>query len=274
MDYWITAILNHQSAFHNPKSAIRTQDNGDLSMLIFPAIDLKNGRCVRLLRGEAASEKIYSDDPRAIARSFADAGAPWLHVVDLDAAFSGSSGNRRLIRKIIAGVDIPVQTGGGMRTLQDIAAMLDSGAARVVIGTAAVNNPALVGQALTRFGAEAIAVGIDAREGRVATKGWTDTSEIEAISFAQRMHGLGVRWTIYTDIARDGALQGPNLTATVEVARQSGLNVIASGGVATLEDLRALRDLEKEGVTGVIVGKALYEEKFTLAEALRNVAAP
>lgn len=243
-------------------------------MLLFPAIDLKDGRCVRLLRGEAASEKIYSDDPRAMARSFADAGAPWLHIVDLDAAFSGRSGNRRLIRKIIAAANIPVQTGGGMRSLHDIATMLDSGAARVVIGTAAVTNPELVEQALARFGAEAIAIGIDARDGRVATKGWTETAEIEAISFAQRMRDLGVRWTIYTDISRDGALQGPNLMATAELARQSGLNVIASGGVATLEDLRALRDLKSEGVAGVIVGKALYEGKFTLAEAQRAVAAP
>lgn len=253
-----------QSAIRNPQLEI---------MLIFPAIDLKEGRCVRLLRGEAASEKIYSDDPVAIARSFAAAGVPWLHVVDLDAAFSGGGSNRRLIRKIIAGVDIPVQTGGGMRSLHDIATMLDSGAARVVIGTAAVTNPELVEQALARFGAEAIAVGIDARAGRVATKGWTDTSEIEAISFARRMRDLGVRWTIYTDISRDGALQGPNLTATVELARQSKLNVIASGGVATLDDLIALRDLEKEGVAGVIVGKALYEGKFTLAEALQTFAA-
>lgn len=243
-------------------------------MLIFPAIDLKSGRCVRLLRGEAASEKIYSDDPVAIARAFAAAGAPWLHVVDLDAAFSGGGGNRRMIRKIIAAVDIPVQTGGGMRSLHDIATMLDSGAARVVIGTAAVTNPELVEQALARFGAEAIAIGIDSREGRVATKGWTDTSEIEAISFAQRMHGLGVRWAIYTDISRDGALLGPNLMATAELAAQSGLNVIASGGVARLDDLHALRALEKNGVTGVIIGKALYEGKFTLAEALRTVGAP
>ncbi|KAA0224147.1 1-(5-phosphoribosyl)-5-[(5-phosphoribosylamino)methylideneamino]imidazole-4-carboxamide isomerase [candidate division KSB1 bacterium] len=243
-------------------------------MLIFPAIDLKGGRCVRLLRGEAASEKIYSDDPVAIAQAFAAAGAPWLHVVDLDAAFSGSGGNRRMIRKIIAAVDIPVQTGGGMRSLQDIAVMLDSGARRVVIGTAALNTPGLIEQALARFGAEAIAAGIDTRDGRVAIKGWTDTSEIEGIPFAQRMHGLGVRWTVYTDIARDGALLGPNLTATAELARRSKLNVIASGGVATIEDLRALRDLENEGVAGVIVGKALYEGKFTLAEALRTVAAP
>lgn len=242
-------------------------------MLIFPAIDLKNSRCVRLLRGEAASEKIYSDDPVAIAQAFAAAGAPWLHVVDLDAAFSGG-GNRRMIRKIIAAVDIPVQTGGGMRSLHDIATMLDSGAARVVIGTAAVTNPELVEQALSRFGAEAIAIGIDSREGRVATKGWTDTSEIAAIPFAQRMRRLGVRWTIYTDISRDGALLGPNLTATAELAAQSGLNVIASGGVASLDDLGALRALEREGVSGVIVGKALYEDKFTLAEALRTVGAP
>lgn len=264
---------NHQSTIRDRKSAFPSCYVGSAAMLIFPAIDLKNGRCVRLLRGAAASEKIYSDEPKAIAQAFAAAGAPWLHVVDLDAAFSGSGGNRRMIRKIIAAVDIPVQTGGGMRSLQDIAAMLDSGARRVVIGTAAVTNPELVEQALARFGAEAIAIGIDARDGRVATQGWTATSEIEAIPFAQRMHGLGVRWTIYTDIARDGALLGPNLTATAELARRSKLNVIASGGVARLDDLAALRDLEDDGVIGVIIGKALYEGKFTLAEALSTVAA-
>ncbi|MDZ7266275.1 MAG: 1-(5-phosphoribosyl)-5-[(5-phosphoribosylamino)methylideneamino]imidazole-4-carboxamide isomerase [candidate division KSB1 bacterium] len=243
-------------------------------MLLFPAIDLKGGRCVRLLRGEAASAKIYGDDPVAIARSFAAAGAAWLHLVDLDAAFSGSTGNRTMIRRIIAAVEIPVQTGGGMRSLHHIAAMLDAGARRVVIGTAAVSQPELVEEALTQFGAEAIAVGIDARDGRVATSGWTDTSEIEAVAFAQQMHRLGVRWTVYTDIARDGTLQGPNLAATAALARQSGLQVIAAGGVARLEDLVALRHLEKDGVAGVIVGKALYEGKFTLAEALQTMAAP
>ncbi|MCG3153676.1 MAG: 1-(5-phosphoribosyl)-5-[(5-phosphoribosylamino)methylideneamino] imidazole-4-carboxamide isomerase [bacterium] len=243
-------------------------------MLILPAIDLKGGRCVRLLRGEAASEKIYGDDPVAIARSFAAAGAAWLHIVDLDAAFSGSTGNRAMIRKIIAAVEIPVQIGGGMRSLHKIGAMLDAGARRVVIGTAAVSKPELVEEALTQFGAEAIAVGIDARDGRVATRGWTDTSEIEAIPFAQHMHSLGVRWAVYTDIARDGALQGPNLEATAALARQSGLRVIAAGGVARLEDLVALRDLEKDGVAGVIVGKALYEGRFTLAQALQTMAVP
>lgn len=243
-------------------------------MLILPAIDLKGGRCVRLLRGEAASEKIYGDDPVAIARSFAAAGAAWLHIVDLDAAFSGSTGNRAMIRKIIAAVEIPVQIGGGLRGLHQIGAMLDAGARRVVIGTAAVSKPELVEEALTQFGAEAIAVGIDARDGRVATRGWTDTSEIEAIPFAQHMHSLGVRWAVYTDIARDGALQGPNLEATAALARQSGLRVIAAGGVARLEDLVALRDLEKDGVAGVIVGKALYEGRFTLAQALQTMAVP
>ncbi len=243
-------------------------------MLILPAIDLKGGRCVRLLRGEAASEKVYGDDPVAIARSFAAAGAAWLHLVDLDAAFSGSTGNRAMIRKIIAAVAIPVQVGGGMRSLHTIGAMLDAGARRVVIGTAAVSRPELVEEALMQFGAEAIALGIDARDGRVATRGWTDTSEIEATAFAQRMHALGVRWAVYTDIARDGALQGPNLEATAALARQSGLHVIAAGGVARLEDLIALRDLEKDGVAGVIVGKALYEGKFTLAQALQTMAVP
>lgn len=243
-------------------------------MLILPAIDLKGGRCVRLLRGEAASEKVYSDDPVAIAHSFAAAGAAWLHIVDLDAAFSGSTGNRAMIRKIIAAITIPVQIGGGMRNLHKIGAMLDAGARRVVIGTAAVSKPELVEEALTQFGAEAIAIGIDARDGRVATRGWTDTSEIEVIPFAQRMQGLGVRWAVYTDIARDGALQGPNLEATAVLARQTSLRVIAAGGVARLEDLVALRSLEKEGVAGVIVGKALYEGKFTFAQALQAMAVP
>jgi len=237
-------------------------------MLIFPAIDLKSGRCVRLLRGEADSETVYSDDPVSVAQSFANAGAEWLHVVDLDAAFTGNSSNRQVIEDIVTNVGIAVQVGGGMRTENDVESMLNSGVRRVIIGTAAVENPQLARSVIEKHGAEAIAIGLDARDGHLATRGWTDVSEIDATEFARQLAGLGARWVIYTDIGRDGTLLGPNLEATRRLASASGLNVIASGGVSSLDDLRRIRELAPFGVAGAIIGKALYEGKFTLTEAL------
>ncbi|HBT46566.1 MAG TPA: 1-(5-phosphoribosyl)-5-((5-phosphoribosylamino)methylideneamino)imidazole-4-carboxamide isomerase [Peptococcaceae bacterium] len=236
-------------------------------MIVFPAIDLRRGRCVRLYQGRPEEETVYSDDPVAIARKWVEEGASWLHVVDLDGAFEGRIQNLGVIREIIRDAGVPVQVGGGVRTPADIDALLKAGAARVVLGTAAVADPDLVAGACRVYG-EAIAVGIDSRDGLVAIKGWVTTSPRRAVDLGREMADLGVRRLIYTDISRDGTLKGPNLEAIREMALSSGLPVIASGGIADLQDIAVLRELEPLGVEGVIVGRALYNRRFSLAEAL------
>ncbi|MBE3581251.1 MAG: 1-(5-phosphoribosyl)-5-[(5-phosphoribosylamino)methylideneamino]imidazole-4-carboxamide isomerase [Thermoanaerobacteraceae bacterium] len=236
-------------------------------MIVFPAIDLRRGRCVRLYQGRPEKETVYSGDPVAIARKWVQEGASWLHVVDLDGAFAGRVQNLGVIREIIRAAGVPVQVGGGVRTLADIEALLEAGAARVVLGTAAVADPDLVAGACRTYG-EAIAVGIDSRDGLVAIKGWLDLSPRRAVDLGREMADLGIRRIIYTDISRDGTLQGPNLEAIREMAAGCGLPVIASGGIAELRDVAALRELEPSGVEGVIIGRALYNGRFTLAEAL------
>jgi len=236
-------------------------------VLILPAIDLREGRCVRLYQGRPEAETIYSTDPVAVARGWVARGARWLHVVDLDGAFAGRPRNMEVIAAIIKEVHIPVQVGGGIRNLESLKDLLAAGAARAVLGTVAITNPEIVAEAVVRFG-DQVAVGIDSREGMVAVEGWAATVEERALDFAGRMAALGVKRAIFTDISRDGTLQGPNLAATREVARRSGLKVIASGGIASLEDVRALRGLEKEGVEGAILGRALYNGNFTLEEAM------
>ncbi len=236
-------------------------------MLIYPAVDIREGRCVRLVEGRLDRETVYSDDPAAMAALWQEKGAGWLHVVDLDGAFSGSPKNMDVIRRIREAVSIPIQAGGGIRDLKVVEELLGMGVNRVILGTVAINNPELVANACARYG-EAVMVGIDARDGKVAIEGWGVTSERDAMDLAVEMKELGVKRIIYTDIWRDGTLQGPNLDAVREMAGNTGLKVIASGGISTLEDLRAIKKLERLGVEGVIMGKSLYAGTVSLEDAL------
>ena len=234
-------------------------------MHLLPAIDLRRGRVVRLSQGEAHRETVYGDDPLAIAEGFAAEGAAWIHLVDLDRAF-GEGDNAALVGRVIAGLGdrLRVQVGGGFRTLEAVERMLELGAARVVIGTAAVRSPELVPAALARAGAERVAVGIDARAGIVAIRGWREQSGERADDVARRVIGEGIRTLVYTDVARDGMLEGPDLAGAAAL-RALGAEVIASGGVATLDDVRRLRDA---GLAGAIVGRAIYEGRFTVRDAV------
>jgi phosphoribosylformimino-5-aminoimidazole carboxamide ribotide isomerase len=235
---------------------------------VYPAIDLRRGRCVRLEKGEASRETVYGDDPLAVARSFAEAGAEWIHVVDLDAAF-GDGSNRALIQSIVASTSLNVQTGGGLRTEDDLAEVLEAGAARAVIGTAAIENPELVRRAVERWGAERIAVGLDARGRRPAARGWTEESGTDLFDLGARMVELGARTIIHTDIERDGMLQGPNVELSAALAQASGAEVIVSGGVGSGADVRAAAGAGR-GIVGIIVGKAIYEGRVDLADAVRG----
>jgi len=236
---------------------------------VYPAIDLRGGRCVRLEKGDAARETVYGTDPAAVARTFADAGAEWIHVVDLDAAF-GTGSNRALIRQVVASTPLRVQTGGGLRTEEDLAEVLEAGAARAVIGTAAIENPELVRAAVRRWGADRIAVGLDARGRRPAARGWTEESGEDLFDLAARMVELGARTIIHTDIERDGMLAGPNAELSAELARASGAEVIVSGGVGSEEHVAAAARAGR-GIAGIIVGKAIYENRIDLARAIRGV---
>lgn len=237
-------------------------------MIIYPAIDLKDGQCVRLVQGRADQKTVYADQPEEVARQFAREGAAWLHVVDLDGAFTGSSQNLKSIEKIARAVDLPFQVGGGLRSRADVQRVLDLGAARVIIGTKAVSAPEFVQELLAEFGPEKIIIGIDARDGRVAVEGWVSTAQLSAEEFGTTMRRLGVATAVFTDISRDGLLKGPNIAATKNMAVKTGLEIIASGGVSSLQDLRELKALEAVGVSGVIIGKAFYTGAFSLAEAL------
>jgi len=236
-------------------------------MIIYPAVDIREGRCVRLVEGRPDMETVYSDDPAAMARLWQEKGAQWLHLVDLDGAFCGTPKNMDVIKEIRQGVSIPIQIGGGIRDLNIVESLMEMGINRVIIGTMAINNPEMVAAACARYG-EAIAVGIDARDGKVAIEGWGVTAEKDAIDLALEMKALGVRRIIYTDIWRDGTLQGPNLEAVREMAGHTGIKVIASGGISTLDDVKAVIKLERLGVDGVIIGKSLYAGTVILEEAL------
>jgi phosphoribosylformimino-5-aminoimidazole carboxamide ribotide isomerase len=238
---------------------------------LFPAIDIRHGRVVRLSQGEATRQTIYGEDPVAVAQRFADEGARWIHVVDLDRAF-GDGENLALVRRIVAKVGgaVRVQLGGGLRTVALVREGLDQGVSRAVLGTAAAIDPAIVPAAVAAAGTDRIAVGIDARDGRVAIRGWTETSELTAEALALRVAGEGVRTVIYTDVARDGMLSGPDLAGARRL-QSAGLGVVASGGVAGAADLRAAR---AAGLAGAIVGRALYEGRLTLAEALAAAGTP
>jgi phosphoribosylformimino-5-aminoimidazole carboxamide ribotide isomerase len=239
-------------------------------MIVIPAIDLKDGKCVRLEQGLMERDTVYSDDPGATARRWQDDGGELLHIVDLDGAFAGVPKNRAAIEAIIKAIDIPAQLGGGIRDLETIEAYLALGLSRVIIGTAAQRTPRLVTDACQRFPGK-IVVGIDAKNGMVAVQGWAEVTGVTAVELAKRFAGDGVAAIIYTDIARDGMLQGPNLEATRALAEAAGIPVIASGGVSSLKDIENLLAIEKYGVTGVITGKAIYSGALNLREAV-NVA--
>jgi phosphoribosylformimino-5-aminoimidazole carboxamide ribotide isomerase len=238
-------------------------------MIIFPAIDLRRGRVVRLRQGRPEDETVYGDDPAQIAARWQNEGAEWLHVVNLDGAFGDDTAeNLRALGEILAAVTIPVQFGGGLRNLASIQAAYARGVSRVVIGTGAIENPALLSDVLTRFGSETIAVGIDARDGMVATHGWRALSALPVRDLAIQVSERGITRVIFTDIARDGMLHGINAKGAADLARESGLRVIASGGVATLHDVQSLQSTEQEGIEGVIIGQALYTGAIKLKEAI------
>ncbi|NLF46184.1 MAG: 1-(5-phosphoribosyl)-5-[(5-phosphoribosylamino)methylideneamino]imidazole-4-carboxamide isomerase [Syntrophomonadaceae bacterium] len=241
-------------------------------MIIYPAIDLKDGQCVRLIQGRIEDKTVYSNDPASTAAAFAASGAGYLHVVDLDGAFQGSPRNSEAIAAIAAAIDIPFQVGGGLRSIGDVDRILGLGAARVIIGTRAVKNPDFLKEMLELYGPEKIVLGIDARDGMAAVEGWVETTAIPAVKLGIDMKDLGARHCIYTDISRDGLLAGPNLAAIREMAEKTGLQIIASGGVSTLENIEDLKSMESWGVTGAIIGKALYDGKIDLAAALSAAA--
>ena len=236
-------------------------------MILYPAIDLKDGRCVRLLKGDFAQETVFNDDPADQAARFQAQGFRWLHVVDLNGAAEGRAVNRAGVEAILGAVSIPVQLGGGIRDMAGIEMWLDRGLARVILGTVALRDPPLVRQAARAFPGR-IAVGIDARGGRVATQGWLETSDVTAADLARSFEDAGVAAIVYTDIERDGALRGVNVAGTAALARSVGAPVIASGGVAGLDDLRALKEESASGIAGVICGRALYDGKIDPAQAL------
>ena len=248
-------------------------------MIVFPAIDLRRGRCVRLQQGRAEDETVFGDDPAAVARRWVAQGAAWLHVVNLDGAFGDSTQEtgmpvnlQRLEEIRAAAPETPIQFGGGVRSLADIDIVLGLGASRVILGTVAVQDPDLVGEALGRFGASRIVVGIDARDGRVATHGWRQTSDMTALSLARAMGQQGVMRIVYTDISRDGMLSGVNVAATAALAADTGLNVIASGGVASLEDVMNLKARTEARIEGVIIGQALYTGAVSLPAVIREAS--
>jgi len=262
-------------------------------VIIFPAIDLRQGRCVRLRQGDPNAETVFGDDPVVMARLWVHQGAQWLHVVNLDGAFGESAKiagpasnlspeqiatdqqwsalpiNFQRLHAIRQAVEVPIQFGGGMRSLDDVALALALGASRVVLGTVAVREPDIVNEALARFGPERIVVGIDARDGRVATHGWAQTSDLDAVDLAKSMRDAGVQRVVYTDISRDGMLSGVNVDATVELAQRSGLFVIASGGVRGIEDIEQLAPYESDGIEGVITGQAIYTGALDLQTAIQ-----
>ena len=238
-------------------------------MIVIPAIDLRDGRCVRLTQGRKSDVTVYNEDPLAVAKEFAAAGAEMIHVVDLDGAFSGSgSPNRDVVKQIVANVDVPIEFGGGIRSVEDVQELCDAGVTRVVLGTVAAESPQLLKDLVTRFSTR-ICVGIDARDGRVMTRGWESTTPVMAVDLARSVAECGVKRIIYTDIARDGMMVGPNIEQTVAVVRAANVSITASGGVSSLDDLKRLRDTGEPLLDSVIVGKALYEGKFKLEHAIR-----
>jgi phosphoribosylformimino-5-aminoimidazole carboxamide ribotide isomerase len=242
------------------------------AVILFPAIDLKNGEAVRLEQGDMARATVFNRDPAAQAKAFEAQGFEYLHIVDLDGAFAGKPMNAAAVERIIAAVDIPVQLGGGIRDRATIEAWLAKGIARVIIGTAAVRNPELVKDAARAYPGR-VAVGLDARDGRVAVAGWAETSELTALEVAKRFEAAGVAAIVHTDVTRDGMLEGPNLDATVALAEAISVPMIASGGFASIEDIRALLGQRAKKLAGAIIGRALYDGRIDAAAALQLVRA-
>jgi len=240
-------------------------------MIIYPAIDLKNGQCVRLYKGDMNKDTIYNNNPSAQALDWARSGFSWIHVVDLDGAINGMPANHNAVRSIIETIDIPVQLGGGIRNLSMIEKWLEEGVSRIILGTIAVNDPELVKEACNLFPNQ-IAVGIDARAGKVAVNGWVEESDIEATELAKMFEDVGVSTIIYTDIDRDGTGEGVNIISTISLAQSTSIPVIASGGVGSVDDLKLVRDAYEYGVEGVIVGKALYDKTIKTEDALKVAA--
>ena len=236
-------------------------------MLILPAIDLRNGKCVNLVQGCAGEETIFSDQPVEMAMQWQQGGAQYLHLVDLDGAFGEVSDNLHIVREVVETLQVPAQLGGGIRTMDRLDVVLELGVTRAILGTAALKNPPLVEAACKKYGAR-IAVGIDAKDGMVATEGWLDVSEKSALAFAQEMEDCGVQTIIYTDIKSDGMLQGPNLETTEVIADAVSVDVIASGGITSIRDVQALKAI---GVHGAIVGRALYTGALDLQDAIAVV---
>ena len=236
-------------------------------MMIFPAIDLRGGHCVRLYKGDFSKEEIFSDHPGEMAQKWENMGAKYLHVVDLDGARAGQSANLAAVREILDSVRIPIELGGGIRTMEQIDAMLSLGVRRVILGSAAVEAPEFVREAVQKYG-ERIVVGIDARDGIVAVKGWEASGGVDAVDFAKQMAAAGVRTIIHTDIAKDGTLSGVNAEASAALAKASGLDVVVSGGVASMEDIKTVKRYEKDGLVGVIAGKAIYTGALVLSAAI------
>lgn len=234
-------------------------------MQLYPAIDMKNGKCVRLTQGAFDNVKVYGDNPADMAGLWAEQGASFLHLVDLDGALTGRSVNESAIRAIVEQVNIPVELGGGLRSAAAVRHMLDLGVSRCIIGTKAAERPEFIRELVEEFGPEKIVAGVDAKDGMVAVDGWERTSEMTAIALCLKMKEYGVRHIVYTDISRDGMLSGPNVPYTKMLAKETGLDVIASGGVSSMEDLE---NLYENGIQGVIIGKALYEKRIYLPEAI------
>jgi phosphoribosylformimino-5-aminoimidazole carboxamide ribotide isomerase len=241
-----------------------------MSFTIYPAIDMRGGKCVRLLQGDYDKETVYGDSPLDMAKKFVDQGAEWIHMVDLDGAKDGRRINDRYVLEAAQKLPAKVQVGGGIRSEQDVIHYLENGVDRVIIGSLAVSNPDLVVELVQTYGPK-IAVGLDAKDGYVAVHGWLETSKVRAVDLGKRLAEGGVETFIFTDIATDGMLSGPNIKAAVELAKATGKQVIASGGVSSLVDLQALKACENEGVAGAIIGKAIYTGQFTVREALEEV---
>ncbi|WP_411348650.1 1-(5-phosphoribosyl)-5-[(5-phosphoribosylamino)methylideneamino]imidazole-4-carboxamide isomerase [Paenibacillus sp. WLX2291] len=240
------------------------------SFTIYPAIDIRGGRCVRLIQGDYNQETVYNDDPTAVAAGFAEQGASFVHLVDLDGAKAGHPVNHELIGRIASQLQVPVQIGGGLRTLADVEQLLSLGVHRVIIGTAAIEDREFTESVLGTYG-DRVAIGIDARDGYVATRGWLETSQVKAEVLATELAAKGAETFIFTDISRDGMMQGPNIEAIAAIAKASGKQVIASGGVTVLDDLVKLAERREEGISGAIVGKAIYTGKINLQQALRTI---
>ena len=239
---------------------------------VYPAIDMKGGKCVRLYQGDYEQETIYGDPPFDMAKNFVDEGATWIHLVDLDGAKDGEKIHAKEVIRIAKELPVNVQICGGIRSSEDVSYYLDHGVNRVIIGSLAISKPELVAELIKEYGGDRIVIGLDAKDGMVATHGWLETSSQSAIEVGQYFASKGAKHVIFTDIATDGTLQGPNLKANKELAEATGLSIIVSGGISSLEDIEAVAELSTiSSVSGVITGKALYNNRFTLKEALQTI---